>query len=109
MIGQTKFKNVRVTVDGLSFASKKEARRYGELKLLERAGSISELELQPVFRLEVNGVLVCKYIADFRWFDPLLGKTVVEDVKSPATRKHPVYRIKVKLLKALTGIAVVEV
>jgi len=102
-----KFANIPTTVDGIKFASRAEARRYGELKLLERANQIRNLELQPKFPLVVNGELVCTYVADFAYsLDGTLG--VVEDVKSKAT-KTPQYRIKVKLLRALYGIEVREV
>lgn len=101
-----KYRNQPIEVDGHKFASKAEARRYGELKLLERAGQIIDLRLQPKFPLEVNGELVCTYIGDFAYY--LRGARIVEDVKSPASRT-PAYRIKVKLLKALTGIVIREV
>jgi hypothetical protein len=86
-------------VDGIRFASKKEARRYGELKLLLRAGEIHGLELQPRFPLIVNGKKVCVYVADFAYLDND-GNRVVEDVKSKAT-VTPLYRVKLKLLMAL--------
>lgn len=101
-----KYRNQPVEIDGHRFASKAEARRYGELKLLERANQIAHLELQPRFPLHVREVLVCTYVADFAYM--LQGRGIVEDVKSPATRT-PQYRIKVKLLRALTGIEVREV
>ena len=102
-----KYRNHKTTVDGVKYDSKKEAARHQELMLLERAGQISELELQPVYRMEINGMLVCKYIGDFRYIED--GQTVVEDVKSPITRKNPVYRIKHKLMQALHGIKIKEV
>jgi hypothetical protein len=75
--------------------------------LLERAGQISELKLQPVYRIEINGMLVCKYIGDFEYIED--GHKVVEDVKSPITRKNPVYRLKNKLMQAVHGINIREV
>ena len=47
----SKYRNVKTEVDGILFASKKEARRYSELKLLERAGEIAHLELQPRIKI----------------------------------------------------------
>lgn len=82
-------------VDSIRFASKAEARRYSELKALERAGLISHLELQPRFPLIVNGVVVCTYVGDFRYLEN--GKSVTEDVKG---MKTDVYAIKRKLLLA---------
>lgn len=101
-----KYRNQPVEIDGHVFASKAEARRYGELKLLEHAGEIEHIALQPKFDLTVNGHLVCRYIADFSYW--MRGTRIIEDVKSKAT-KTPQYRIKVKLLRALAGIEVREV
>ena len=104
---KTKFGNIPTEVDGLKFDSRKEARRYSELRLLERSGRISALTLQPAFPLDVNGYPICRYVADFAYVEA--GARVVEDVKSAITRKHPVYRLKVKLMRACLGIEVREV
>lgn len=103
----SKYRNVKVTIDGIVFDSKREAARYNDLKLLLRGGVISGLELQKVFRIEINGKLICKYIADFCYVED--GKSVIEDVKSAITRKHPVYRIKCKLMEAVYGVKIREV
>jgi hypothetical protein len=103
-----KFKNIPTEVDGIAFASKKEAKRYGELKLLERAGQIDGLRVHPAFPLDVLGTPICKYVGDFEYYAP--GNVrVVEDVKSAITRRHPVYRIKNKLFLALMGFPITEV
>jgi hypothetical protein len=102
----TKYGAIRTEVDGITFASKSEARRYAELKLLERAGAIYDLTLQPRFDLSVNGVKIGTYVADFRDVDGETHEILVEDVKGVRT---PVYRLKAKLVKALYGIAVQEV
>lgn len=102
----TKYGNKPTVVDNIRFDSLAEAKRYSELKLFHHEGSLTDLELQPKFALVVNGEKVCTYIADFSY--KIRGMLVVEDVKSPAS-KTPVYRVKVKLLKALTGIIVREV
>ncbi len=97
-----KFGNRHVTVDGIRFDSIKEARRYHELKLLEYAGQIQNLKVQPRFVLQENfkrdGQTHRKieYVADFRYWEN--GKDIVEDVKSAITKKHPVYALKKKLL-----------
>tara|TARA_X000001388_G_scaffold67229_1_gene54460 strand:+ start:1564 stop:1905 length:342 start_codon:yes stop_codon:yes gene_type:complete len=100
-----KYKAIRTEVDGIMFHSKKEAKRYSELKLLEKAGEISQLELQPKFIIQIEGIKICNYIADFRYIDKKaqgtngqMGTTVVEDVKGVLT---PVYRLKKKLVEAL--------
>lgn len=104
----SKFSNIRTEVDGIEFASKKEARRYGELKLLERAGRITGLKVQPSFPLDVNGKPICRYVGDFE-YQTSAGDRIVEDVKSPITRKHPVYRLKAKLFEAVVGFPITEV
>ena len=103
-----KYRNIPTVVDGVSFDSRAEARRWGELRILERAGQIAGLTLQPSFALVVNGVKVCTYRGDFSYV-AVNGPRVVEDVKSPATRANPVYRLKKKLLKACEGIDITEV
>lgn len=94
-------------VDNIRFSSKREARRYSELRLLERAGEIGALVLQPRYPLKVNGKLICTYVADFEYYpgDPRKAK-VVEDAKGVRT---PVFAIKAKLFEALHGFPVTEV
>lgn len=109
---QHKYRAKRTEVDGITFASQKEAKRYQDLKLLQQAGEISELELQPEFELMVGDTCVCKYVADFRYRlkqhtgDLNPGEEVVEDVKGCNTA---VYRLKKKLMKAIYGIEIQEV
>lgn len=111
-----KFRNQPVEIDGHRFDSKKEANRYCELKLLQKAGEISHLELQPKFKLLVNGSALkyesgrqAVYIADFAYFNPSIGKRIIEDVKSPAT-KTPVYKLKKALVEAIfPAVKIVEI
>ena len=99
---RNKFGNRKTVIDGIEFSSAKESRRYCELKLMARAGIISELKLQPRFELlpafERNGTKHRKieYVADFSYTEK--GIDIVEDVKSDFTRKNPVYLLKKKLL-----------
>ena len=108
-----KYRNQRVTVDGITFDSRKEATRYSELKLLERAGKITELQRQPSFVLipkQVrDGKLIERqlvYKADFSYRDEETGRDVVEDVKGLRTKE---YIIKRKLMLWEYGIIVKEV
>jgi hypothetical protein len=94
----------RTEVNGHVFPSKKEATRYMELFLLQKAGEIKDLELQPKFAIVVNGFKVCTYIADFRYRNRY-GDVIVEDVKGFRT---PVYSLKAKLMKAVHGITILE-
>lgn len=102
-----KFKNIATTVDGHRFDSRKEARRYSQLRMLERAGEITGLQLQPRFPLLVNGQQIGCYVGDFLYWDRA-GAMVVEDVKSHHTRKLPLYRWKKKHFEAQEGIRIVE-
>ena len=97
---QSKYRNKKTQVDMYVFDSAKEAQRYRELKLLERAGEINDLELQPKFLLQEsfkkNGNTYRKidYVADFKYIEN--GKTIVEDVKGLQT---DVFKIKHKLFE----------
>lgn len=104
--GWHKYKAQKTEIDGVTFASKAEAKRYFELKLLERAKEIFNLELQPKYDLVVNGDLVCRFIPDFR-YKTKEGRLVIEDAKGVRT---PVYSIKKKLFQALfPGLSVEEI
>jgi hypothetical protein len=102
----SKFGNEPTRVDGRLFHSKLEAARYAELKALQAGGLITDLECQPKFQLNVAGVHVCTYIADFSYNDAESGRAVVEDVKGHAT---DVYKLKARLMLAIHGIDVHEV
>lgn len=105
-----------MVVDGIRFDSTKEARRYGELRLAERAGAIRDLECQPRFQLDVRElwrrpgrVVRCGvYTADFRYVDVETGAVVVEDTKSGPT-KTTAYRLRKRLVEAIHGITISEV
>ena len=100
---KSKWRNVRTTVDGITFASKREAKRYGELKIELLAGVITDLELQKPCSLNVNGVHICDYIADFVYRRN--GAQITEDAKGKATE---LYRIKKALMRAIYGIEILE-
>lgn len=102
----SKYRSRKVEFDGYLFDSTKERARYSELRLLEQAGVISKLRLQPRLPCVVNGVKVCDYVGDFAYIED--GCTVIEDVKSEYTSKLPVYRLKRKLVWACHGIEIRE-
>jgi hypothetical protein len=101
-----KYNNIITTFDGHKFDSKKEAKRYFELKLLQSAGKLHNLELQPKIPLMCNGVKIGTYIGDFRYLNEK-GETIIEDVKSPAT-KTPVYNLKKRMLATQTPPVVIK-
>lgn len=92
-----KYHAKKAVVDGITFDSKKEAQRYSELKILEKAGEISHLRLQPKFELQPsfrkNGVLIraITYTADFKYLTKD-GEPIVEDVKGMRTQQFELRR-----------------
>jgi len=90
-----KYRNKPTTVDGIKFHSKKEAKRYQDLKLLQLGKIITDLELQPVIPLMVNGVKIGRYTGDFKYKEN--GIEVIEDVKSVATKTRD-YILRKKIL-----------
>lgn len=120
----SKYKAHKVVVNGIKFDSKKEAKRYKDLLLLEQAGTIKDLQRQVKYALipaqyapdiigkrggHKRGKLLereCSYVADFVYTDTESGQTVVEDVKGFRTE---VYKIKKKLLLERYGIQIKEV
>lgn len=100
---ESKYNARRVTIQGHTFHSKKEARRFLELQELEKQGVIADLKLQVRYKLVVNGVHICDYIPDFEYTEQ--GKTVTEDVKGRRTRE---YILKRKLMKAVHNITIRE-
>jgi hypothetical protein len=103
---RNKYGNRRTTVDGITFASKREAERYCTLRVRQRLGEIHGLELQPRFPLVVNGRAVAVYVADFVYTVTATATPVVEDAKGVKTA---VYALKKALMLACYGISVVEV
>src|SRR2546429_9845974 len=101
----TKYHNRKTMHQGIQFDSRKEADRYQELTLLERAGEIRSIELQPRYDLTVNGIRICFYYADFRYEEVATRTIIVEDVKGFRTKE---YIIKKKLVKALYGVEIKE-
>lgn len=113
---QSKYGNQKIEFDGHMFDSKLEARRYSELKLLEKAGEIKELELQKAFVIQPSFFddkgkrqTAIKYIADFVYWEKREAgwKYIIEDVKSPATKKDRVYKLKKKMM-AYNGYVISE-
>ena len=127
---RSKYGAVKTTVDGITFASQKEAKRYGELKLLEKAGKVRALRTQPHYALcalvidhadvrDINKGTnsarrhpVAEYIADFEYeeseihgFGGMTWRLVVEDVKG---MKTDVYRLKKRWFEAQYSIRIRE-
>lgn len=96
-----KYKAQPQIVDGVKFASKKEAKRYGELLWLEKAGQIKDLICHPRFEMIVNSQKIGRYTADFQYRDVKTEKIVVEDVKGGRATQTEAFRLRWKLCKVL--------
>lgn len=119
---RSKYGAKKVTVDGITFDSKKEARRYCELSLLAKAGKVTDLQMQVKFVLipaqyepdtigkrggKKRGKLIereCSYVADFVYTED--GKRIVEDTKGFRTKD---FIIKRKLMLYIHGIRINEI
>jgi|TARA_R100000458_G_C8169431_1_gene170484 hypothetical protein len=89
---------------GFKFDSKWEAERWGQLKAMEKAGVVTQLERQIKFPLEINGQKICDYVADFRYLleeEDGSSKLVIEDAKGVLT---PEFKLKKKMMKAIHNI-----
>lgn len=100
-----KYHNTKTVADGIKFDSKLEAERYAQLKILERAGVIRELELQPSFELipsfKKNGKTWRRtvYKADFRYILAEGDRIIIEDVKGSTAVITDAFRLKQKLFE----------
>lgn len=107
MLKQTasKYHAKKETVDGITFASKKEASRYRQLKLMERAKAIQDLKIQQVFPLIAKSKYgrEIRYISDFTYYEN--GTLVVEDTKGFRT---DVYKLKKRLMAEKYNIVIKE-
>ncbi len=120
--GRGRYGNVkRQVIDGHKFASKAEAQRYCNLKLMLQAKMIQSLELQPAIPIIIKGVKIqmysaryhktgrtLTYIADFKYYDKERERWVLEDVKMQSGHLTEVYKIKRALVRAM-GITIDEV
>jgi len=106
---RSKYRNVPTVVDGVRFDSKREAKRWGDLRRLERGGQISKLERQVPYQLapsvkiagEKRARPALRFKADFRYVEK--GQTVVEDSKG---HSDTAFRIRQHLMKAIHGVDV---
>ena len=110
---RSKYGNEKVEVNGIKYDSKKEAKRAEELEYMQKWGEIKNLErqkkyvLQPSFEFNGNKIREIAYLADFVYEQN--GESIVEDVKSEATRKDKVYKLKKKMMMYVHKIEIKEV
>lgn len=112
-----KYNNVITYIDGIKFDSIKESERYLELLILLRCKKITNLKCHVPFELVQKELLAgetrvksaMKYICDFYYYDVEKKKMIIEDVKSPSTKKNRIYRNKKHLMKSLLGLDIIEI
>ena len=98
-----KFKAKKCTIDGYTFDSLMEGRRYNELNLLQRAGKIHCLNVHPGWDIIINNKHICTVLLDFEYYDKASKKMVYEDVKGCKTALSS---LKKKLVEACFSITV---
>lgn len=102
---RSKYNANKKVVDDILFDSEKEAARYGELKMLRKAGEIGLIELQVEFELNKGGEFSYKYVADFVYLIMETGEKVFEDCKGFRTVE---YKKKRRLMFKIYGIKILE-
>lgn len=105
---KNKFGNRRTTIDGITFASKREAERWCDLRLMEKAGVIADLERQVPLELvpKTDKHRARYYVADFVYTDCATGEKVYEDSKGAITQ---IYSLKKSIVYWRYGIDIREV
>jgi len=111
-----KYRNTKCEHDGIKFDSLKERSHWFDLVQRQVRGEIRDLQLQVAFELtprkqrdDGKWERASRYVADFVYVDVATGKRVIEDVKSPATRKSPTYVQKRKQMLAVHDITIKEI
>lgn len=104
--GKSKYGNSKTAVGEIVFDSKREAKRWKELRMLLKAGKIGMLARQVEFELNPGGTHSVIYKADFTYVDTQTGEKITEDVKGMRTRE---YLKKKRLMKKLYGITITEI
>lgn len=100
-----KYKNIRIG----SYASKKEHRRAQTLKMLENKKIIHSLKEHPRYKINVNKLHICDYIADFEYINKD-GEKIVEDVKGMQKGlPYQIFQIKRRLMQATNNIIITEI
>ena len=103
-----KYHAKKEVVDGITFDSRHEAARYRQLKLMEKAKAIQDLQTQvrfPLIKKSKYGREIV-YVADFVYYEN--GVMVVEDAKSAITKKNPVYRLKKRMMAEFRNVVIKE-
>jgi len=105
LISRNKFRAEKVVIDGITFDSKSEARRYQELLILKSAGIVRDLKVHPKFDLTIMGTKIGSFKPDFQYVSQS-GAVVIEDVKGTITEAaslrirvfQAIYRIPVTII-----------
>jgi len=102
---KSKYKAKKVVFDGIKFDSIKECNRYKQLLLMQKAGEVVKIELQPRYDIIINSNFCGFYKADFKLYYSD-GRIDIEDVKG---MKLPIYNLKKKIVEAMYNIKIIEI
>jgi len=103
----------KIEYAGIKFDSRREYDRYMDLRLMEMAGEVKDIEVHPRFPIVIAGIPIkmrsarypngrtLTYVADFRYLDVKSEETIIEDVKMQSGHRTDVYRIKRALMEAM--------
>ncbi len=109
----SKYRNVKTTIDGETFDSKREAMAWVDLKLREKAGEITDIKRQVPFSLQCptpgDDEEVCRYFADFTYRDVVHGRPMQLHVVDAKGKRTAMYQLKKKWLKIQSGVTIEEV
>ncbi len=105
----SKFNAIAVVSEGYRFDSLKEERRFFELRCLEKAGQIENLQVHPIYWITRDGELLARYTGDFRYVDRRTGAWVIEDVKGGKATRTRDYVLRKKLVEQQYGIEIREI
>lgn len=100
---KSKFGNRKKVLDGITFDSTREARRYQDLVLMQKGGQINLLRRQVPYPIYIKGKKICDWLADFVYIQN--GLVVVEDSKG---HKTDIYKLKKKMVEAEYGFRIRE-
>lgn len=101
---KSKYRNAPIEIDGIRFASKKEAQYFVNLKLMERTGDVYGVELQKRYALiGPDGALITTYVADFVYWDQREKRHRIVDVKGVET---DVFKLKRKMMRSFLGLEI---
>ena len=105
---KSKMRNQPQWIDGIYFPSKKEGRRYLELRMLEKSKEITDLRVHFRHHIEIGKHHITIYEDDFSYWKD--GRFIIEDVKGRKSGPaYEMFRIKKRLMEAVNDLIITEI